>query len=115
MIKKAHLKIFHPETIDLNDSILDLIGLLLLMPHSKLCPTYNLVLNPRGPPLLKIEMVSGWKIFKCAFFIIKISLIFAFIIRINLQKEKIHRRTGDILKNSSCMCSLNLNWGLKIK
>jgi hypothetical protein len=36
-------------------------------------------------------------------------------IRINLQKEKIHRRTGDVLKNSSCMCSLNLNWGLKIK
>jgi hypothetical protein len=56
IIKKAHSKIFHPETIDLNDSILDLIGLLLLMPRSKLCPTYNLVLNPRGPPLLKIEI-----------------------------------------------------------
>ena len=55
IIKKAHSKIFHPETIDLNDSILDLAGLL-LMPRSKLCPTYNLVLNPRWPQLLKIEI-----------------------------------------------------------
>ena len=56
IIKRVHSKIFHPETIDLNDSILDLIGLLLLMPRLKLCPTYNLVLNPRWPQLLKIKI-----------------------------------------------------------
>jgi hypothetical protein len=34
-------------------------------------------------------MVSGWKIFECTLFIIKISQIFA-------QSEKIHRRTGPV-------------------